>query len=115
MAGRMKMETRFRLLPSELFVFCIYSITHCWNSSNNKRKSKTALKNSTNIVDSVKTELTKTGELIGINLSQNINSSDASSWISKNIQNLGSSSLTMFISARIMLFLLYYMLVKREK
>jgi predicted PurR-regulated permease PerM len=78
-------------------------------------KVKTALKNSTNIIDSVKTEVAKTGDLIGINLSQNINSSDASSWISKNIQNLASSSLTMFISAGIMLFLLYFMLVEREK
>jgi predicted PurR-regulated permease PerM len=78
-------------------------------------KVKTTLKNSTNIIDSVKTEVAKTGDLIGINLSQNINSSDASSWISKNIQNLASSSLTMFISAGIMLFLLYFMLVEREK
>jgi predicted PurR-regulated permease PerM len=78
-------------------------------------KVKTALKNSTKIVDTVKAEVAKMGDMVGVNLSENINSTDASSWISKNIQSLANSSLTVFISVGIMLFLLYFMLVEREK
>ncbi|QJP33180.1 AI-2E family transporter [Nonlabens sp. Ci31] len=78
-------------------------------------KIKTAIKNSNKITETVKTEIAKAEELVGMNLSQNINSSEVSNWISKNIQNLANSSLTVFISVGIMLFLLYFMLVERNK
>ncbi|WP_213520464.1 AI-2E family transporter [Nonlabens sp.] len=78
-------------------------------------KVKTTLQHSTKIIDAFKTEAAKTGDLIGINLSQHINSSELSNWISKNIQNLANSSLSVFISVGILLFLLYFMLVEREK
>lgn len=78
-------------------------------------KVKTALQNSTKIVDTIKAEATQIGDLAGIDFSENINSNDVSSWVSKNIQSFANSSLTVFISAGIMLFLLYFMLVERKK
>lgn len=77
-------------------------------------KIKTAIKNSGKITETVKTEIAKAEELVGMNLSENINSSEVSSWISKNIQSLANSSLTVFVSVGILLFLLYFMLVERK-
>ncbi|WP_298951444.1 AI-2E family transporter [uncultured Nonlabens sp.] len=78
-------------------------------------KVKTAIQNSTAITDTIKSEISKTEELVGMNISENINSSEVSTWISQNIQDLANSSLTVTISVGIMFFLLYFMLTERKK
>ncbi|MGJ8685256.1 MAG: AI-2E family transporter [Nonlabens sp.] len=77
-------------------------------------KVKTAIDNSTAITETIKTEVAKFENIIGMNFSESINSSEVSSWISSNIQNLANSGLSVFISVGIMLFLLYFMLVERN-
>ena len=78
-------------------------------------KVKTAIQNSTAITDTIKSEISKAEELVGMNISENINSSEVSTWISQNIQDLANSSLTVTISVGIMFFLLYFMLTERKK
>ncbi|WP_405377156.1 AI-2E family transporter [Nonlabens sp. Asnod3-A02] len=78
-------------------------------------KVKTAIQNSTAITDAIKSEISKAEELVGMNISENINSSEVSTWISQNIQDLANSSLTVTISVGIMFFLLYFMLTERKK
>ncbi|GAK76959.1 membrane protein [Nonlabens ulvanivorans] len=78
-------------------------------------KVKTAIDNSTQITETIKSKVAETENLIGVNLSENINTEEVSSWVSSNVQNLANSSLTVSISIGIMFFLLYFMLVDRKK
>ncbi|PQJ31988.1 AI-2E family transporter [Nonlabens arenilitoris] len=78
-------------------------------------KVKTAIENSTQITETIKSKVAETENLIGVNVSENINTEEVSSWVSSNVQNLANSSLTVSISIGIMFFLLYFMLVDRKK
>ncbi|GAL00839.1 putative membrane protein [Nonlabens ulvanivorans] len=78
-------------------------------------KVKTAIDNSTQITETIKSKVAETENLIGVNVSENINTEEVSSWVSSNVQNLANSSLTVSISIGIMFFLLYFMLVDRKK
>lgn len=78
-------------------------------------KIKNAIDNSKEITETVKAQIGKAEQLVGMNLSDRINSEDLSSWASENLQSLANSSLTVFIAVGIMFFLLYFMLVEREK
>ncbi|WP_124981151.1 AI-2E family transporter [Nonlabens xiamenensis] len=77
-------------------------------------KVKTAIKNSEQITEAVKSQLDSLEEFIGFNLSESISSSEVSTWVSDNIQNLASSGVNVIISVGIMFFLLYFMLVERD-
>ena len=78
-------------------------------------KIKNAIDNSKEITETVKAQIGKAEQLVGMKLSDRINSEDLSSWASENLQSLANSSLTVFIAVGIMFFLLYFMLVEREK
>ncbi|KEZ93967.1 AI-2E family transporter [Nonlabens ulvanivorans] len=78
-------------------------------------KVKTAIDNSTQITETIKSKVAETENLIGVNVSENINTEEVSSWVSSNVQNLANSSLAVSISIGIMFFLLYFMLVDRKK
>ncbi|EAS20190.1 AI-2E family transporter [Nonlabens mediterrranea] len=78
-------------------------------------KVKTAIDNSTQITETIKSKVAETENLIGVSVSENINTEEVSSWVSSNVQNLANSSLTVSISIGIMFFLLYFMLVDRKK
>lgn len=78
-------------------------------------KISTAIDNSKEITETVKTEISKAEELIGMSISERINTDDVSNWASENLQSLASSGLTVFIAVGIMFFLLYFMLVEKEK
>ncbi|GAK89650.1 membrane protein [Nonlabens ulvanivorans] len=78
-------------------------------------KVKTAIENSTQITETIKSKVAETENLLGVNVSENINTEEVSSWVSSNVQNLANSSLTVSISIGIMFFLLYFMLVDRKK
>lgn len=78
-------------------------------------KVKNAIENSNEITKTIKSQIAKAEEFVGMNISDRINTEEVSSWASENLQSLASSSLTVFIAVGIMFFLLYFMLVEREK
>lgn len=78
-------------------------------------KVKSAIENSKEITKTIKSQIAKAEEFVGMNISERINTEDVSSWASENLQSLASSSLTVFIAIGIMFFLLYFMLVERKK
>ena len=78
-------------------------------------KISNAIKNSEKVVEAVKAQLTQVEEMTGYNLSENIDSSAITDWLSKNLQGLAGSTFEILIAVSIMYFLLYYMLLNQKK
>lgn len=72
-----------------------------------------AVRNSERIVSAVKEQLKVAEDYTGMELAGSINASEISSWVSRNLQSLATSSFAVFVALGIMYFLLYYMLTAR--
>lgn len=73
-----------------------------------------AVRNSERIVSAVKEQLRAAEEYTGMELAGNINTAEISSWVSRNLQELATSSFAVFVALGIMYFLLFYMLTERS-
>lgn len=78
-------------------------------------KISNAIKNSEKLVEAIKAQLTQVEEMTGYKLSENIDSSAITDWLSKNLQGLAGSTFEILIAVSIMYFLLYYMLLNQKK
>ncbi len=74
-----------------------------------------AVRNSKELTETFKTQVSTIEERIGFKIADQVNSQEVGNWVSDTIQSMASSSLAMFIALGIMLFILYYMLVERER
>ncbi len=74
-----------------------------------------AVANSEKVVVAVKEQLNKVEEYIGYDISSNIDSNSIAGWVSTTLQSFAGGTFNAFISIGIMYFMLYYMLISREK
>ncbi|WP_339648753.1 AI-2E family transporter [uncultured Salegentibacter sp.] len=77
-------------------------------------KISKAVANSERVIRAVKEQLTEAETYIGYSLSESIDTSSVTNWMSGNLQSLAGGTFNTFIAIGIMYFMLYYMLVKRE-
>jgi predicted PurR-regulated permease PerM len=73
-----------------------------------------AVANSERVVSAVKEQTYYLEDYFGYNLSQTIDTSSVTSWISTNLQSLAGGTFDAFIAIGIMYFMLYYMLTNRQ-
>ncbi|GHA41272.1 AI-2E family transporter [Salinimicrobium marinum] len=74
-----------------------------------------AVANSERVVAAIKTQVREAEAYIGYDLNNTIDSSRVTNWISSNLQDLGVGTFNAFIAIGIMYFMLYYMLINRNK
>lgn len=91
------------LIPVSLIVFMLSS------------KIGKAVANSEKVISALKEQTDKTEEYFGYNISNNIDSQSITAWVSKSLQDLAGGTFTAFIAIGIMYFVLYYMLINKEK
>jgi predicted PurR-regulated permease PerM len=77
-------------------------------------KISKAVVNSERVIRAVKEQLTEAETYIGYNISDAIDTTSITSWISSNLQNLAGGTFNAFIAIGVMYFMLYYMLIKRD-
>ncbi|OEY73510.1 AI-2E family transporter [Salegentibacter salarius] len=77
-------------------------------------KVSKAVANSERVIRAVKEQLTEAETYIGYSLSDSIETSSITNWMSDNLQSLAGGTFNAFIAIGIMYFMLYYMLVKRD-
>lgn len=74
-----------------------------------------AVANSEMVIRAVKEQLAEAETYVGYNLSSAIDTSSVTAWISGNLQSLAGGTFNAIIAIGIMYFMLYYMLVSRDK
>ena len=74
-----------------------------------------AVQNSEKIIQVIKNQVQNIETAYGYDISAEINTSEITSWISSNLQNLAGGTFEVFIAIGIMYFLLYYMLINRKE
>ncbi len=77
-------------------------------------KVSKAVANSERVIRAVKEQLTEAETYVGYSLSDSIDTSSVTNWMSGNLQSLAGGTFNAFIAIGIMYFMLYYMLVKRD-
>lgn len=78
-------------------------------------KVSKAIKNSEKVVEAAKAQLVQLEEISGYKISDKIDSSAVTDWLSSNLQGLAGGTFEIFIAVSIMYFLLYYMLLNEKK
>ncbi|NEV93802.1 AI-2E family transporter [Psychroflexus sp. YR1-1] len=78
-------------------------------------KVSKAIKNSEKVVEATKAQLVQLEELTGFKISEKIDSSAVTDWLSSNLQGLAGGTFEIFIAISLMYFLLYYMLLNEKK
>ncbi|MFD0933461.1 AI-2E family transporter [Psychroflexus salinarum] len=78
-------------------------------------KVSKAIKNSEKVVEATKAQLVQLEEISGYKISDKIDSSAITDWLSSNLQGLAGGTFEIFIAISIMYFLLYYMLLYEKK
>lgn len=91
------------LIPISLIVFMLSS------------KIGKAVANSERVITAIQEQTDKAEEYFGYSLSNSIDSQSITSWITKNLQGLAGGTFTAFIAIGIMYFVLYYMLINKDK
>jgi predicted PurR-regulated permease PerM len=74
-----------------------------------------AVTNSEMVLQAVKDQINEAEIYVGYDLSQSIDSTRIANWLSSNLQSLGAGTFNAFIAISIMYFLLYYMLMNRDR
>ncbi len=74
-----------------------------------------AVANSEKVIIAFKEQVNKFEEVLGYDLSSNIDSNSITNWVSTNLQSFAGGTFNAFISIGIMYFMLYYMLTSRQK
>ena len=77
-------------------------------------KISKAVANSEKVIKAVKEQLTEAETYVGYSLSDSIDTSEITGWMSGNLQSLAGGTFNVFIAIGIMYFMLYYMLIKRD-
>jgi len=77
-------------------------------------KISKAVANSERVIKAVKEQLAEAETYIGYSLSDSIDTSSVTNWMSGNLQSLAGGTFNAFIAIGIMYFMLYYMLIKRD-
>ncbi len=91
------------LIPISLIVFMLSS------------KIGKAVANSEKVIAAIKDQADKAEAYLGYNLSSSIDSSAVTNWVSTNLQSFAGGTFNAFIAIGIMYFMLYYMLINKEK
>lgn len=71
--------------------------------------------NSEKVIQAVKDQITELETYTGYSLSQSIDSSRITNWLSNNLQSLGEGTFNAFIAIGIMYFMLFYMLMYQKE
>src|SRR5690606_5783639 len=74
-----------------------------------------AVANSERVIAAIQDQAANLEEYIGYNLSSTIDTSSVAGWLTANLQSLAGGTFNAFIAIGIMYFMLYYMLINREK
>ncbi|QED38905.1 AI-2E family transporter [Antarcticibacterium arcticum] len=74
-----------------------------------------AVANSERVIAAIKDNANKLETYLGYDLSSGIDSTSIAGWLTSNLQNLAGGTFNAVIAIGVMYFLLYYMLVNREK
>lgn len=74
-----------------------------------------AVANSERVIQAIKEQVNELETYVGYNLSESIDSSRVTSWLSNNLQSIGLGTFNAIIAIGIMYFMLYYMLVYRHE
>lgn len=74
-----------------------------------------AVQNSGKVIQIIKTQIANLEYSFGYDISTKINTSEITSWVSSSLQNLVGGTFEVFIAIGIMYFMLYYMLINRDK
>jgi len=74
-----------------------------------------AVANSERVISAIKDNASKLETYLGYNLTNSIDSSSVAGWLTRNLQNLAGGTFNAVIAIGVMYFMLYYMLVNREK
>ncbi|WP_026915185.1 AI-2E family transporter [Christiangramia portivictoriae] len=74
-----------------------------------------AVANSERVLSALKDQLNNAEEYIGYNISESIDTSAVTGWLSSNLQNLAGGTFDAFIAIGIMYFMLYYMLINQKE
>ena len=74
-----------------------------------------AVAHSERVLTAVKQQINELEVYTGYNISQSIDSSRVTSWLSNNLQSLGVGTFNAFIAIGIMYFMLFYMLTNRQE
>lgn len=77
-------------------------------------KVEKAVDNSGRLIQIFKEQLAHVEATYGYDLSAQINTSEITSWISSNLQNVAGGTFEIIIAVSIMYFMLYYMLIHRD-
>lgn len=77
-------------------------------------KISKAVANSERVIKAVKNQLSEAETYIGYSLSESIDTSSVTNWVSGNLQSLAGGTFNAFIAIGVMYFMLYYMLIKRD-
>lgn len=91
------------LIPISLIIFMLSS------------KIGKVVANSEKVITAIQDQTNKVEEYFGYNLSNSIDSSAITKWVSTNLQSFAGGTFNAFIAIGIMYFMLYYMLINREK
>lgn len=90
------------LIPVSLIAFMLTS------------KIGKAVANSERVLGAIKEQLYNAEQYLGYSISDNIDTSAITNWISSNLQNLAGGTFNALIAIGVMYFMLYYMLVNRH-
>ena len=74
-----------------------------------------AVTNSEKVINAVKGQINKYEQALGYDFSKNIDSNAITNWVSTQLQSLAGGTFNALIAIGIMYFMLYYMLIGREK
>ncbi len=78
-------------------------------------KMRKAVENSEKVIQTVKSLMNNLEDSFGYDISGNINTTEITSWVSSNLQNLVGGTFEVFIAIGLMYFMLYYMLINRKE
>jgi predicted PurR-regulated permease PerM len=78
-------------------------------------KIEYAVDNSQKVIDAAKSQLSRVESLLNVDMASKIDTGAITAWLSDNLQSLAGGTFGMVISIMVMYFLLYFMLINRQK
>lgn len=70
--------------------------------------------NSERVIKAIKSQLEKVAQFVGYDINSQINTSNITGWLSKNLESLAGGTFNLFISVGVMGFIFYYMLTNSK-
>jgi predicted PurR-regulated permease PerM len=78
-------------------------------------KIEYAVDNSQKVIDAAKSQLSRVESFLNVDMASKIDTGAITAWLSDNLQSLAGGTFGMVISIMVMYFLLYFMLINRQK